>query len=224
MSDPFTSLGAVPLAGFVVLTIGTLLLVRREPRTSPLAYLLLASGVGLGTFVAWGQVQAAIDRQWAIDRADQAECFVPRQTGTLPRLLTTEAGAHAALSAGRTEQAAHWAQQLLYMAQGHENDRDYGSAIHAGNIVLGRIAVQRGDIEAGKRHLLAAGNTPGSPTLNSFGPDMLLARELLVRGETETVLLYFDMCQAFWDREELGQWRLAVASGRVPDFEGNFHY
>jgi hypothetical protein len=107
MSDPFTSLGAVPLAGFVVLTIGTLLLVRREPRTSPLAYLLLASGVGLGTFVAWGQVQAAIDRQWAIDRADQAECFVPRQTGTLPRLLTTEAGAHAALSAGRTEQAAH---------------------------------------------------------------------------------------------------------------------
>jgi CheY-like chemotaxis protein len=40
---------------------------------------------------------------------------VPRQTGTLPRLLTTEAGAHAALSAGRTEQAAHWAQQLLDM-------------------------------------------------------------------------------------------------------------
>jgi hypothetical protein len=215
---------AVPLAGFIVLTVGTFLILRREPKTWVRGLSLLSVVVVLGTLVVWHQVQAATDRQWAIDRADRTERVMAQPTTTLTRLLTMETAANAALNVGRTERAAHWAQELLDMAQGHENESNYGCAIHTGNIILGRIAVQSGDIQAGKRHLLAAGNTPGSPTLNSFGPDMLLASQLLALGETETVLQYLDRCRAFWDRQELGQWKLAIARGEEPDFERNFHF
>lgn len=215
---------AVPLAGFIVLTIGVFRLLKREPYTPVRSYVLLVALVGVGTYLVWGQVEAAIDRQWAINRADSAERALAQQTEWLPRLLTMEACANADLNVGRTERAAQWAQQLLALAEGHEDDRNYGCAIHTGNIILGRIALQRDDIQAGKRHLLAAGDTPGSPTLDSFGPDMLLASQLLALGETETVLQYLDECQAFWHRDELRQWKLAIARNESPDFEANFHF
>ena len=228
MSPLFWRFFAVPLAGFIVLTIGTLRLSRREPYTPVRAYILLAVAVALGTYLVWCQVQTAFDRQWAINRADNTERVLAQPVGWLTRLLTTQTAANAALNVGRTDRAAHWAQQLLDMAEGHEDDLNYGSAIHTGNIVLGRMALQRGDIESGKRHLLAAGKSPGSPTLCSFGPDMLLARDLLVLGEKDTVLAYLDQCQLFWNEprhvEKLRKWRSAIANDEMPDFEENFHY
>lgn len=165
----------------------------------------------------------AVDRQWANDQADLAECVVGHQTDMLSRLLTLEWGAGAVMDAGRTEQAEEWAQQLLDWAQGHEDDPDYGGAIHGGNIILGRIALQRGDRLAAKQHLLAAGNTPGSPALWSFGPNMLLARDLLAVGEMDTVLAYFDECQWSWKAHfsKLNEWRRAIAKGDEPDFAAN---
>jgi hypothetical protein len=47
-----------------------------------------------------------------------------------------------------------------------------------------------GDIEEAKKQLLLAGKTPSSPQLNSFGPNMILAKELLDKGEKDTVLHY----------------------------------
>ena len=118
--------------------------------------------------------------------------------------------AHAALNVGRTERATHWAQELLDMARGHENDQGYGSAIHDGNIVLGRIAAESGDIEAGKQHLLAAGNTPGSCTLNSFGPDMLL----LAGGLTAVAIIGKQACALVAFGE--GVDRVSVGIGMIP--------
>src|SRR5204863_4474896 len=59
-----------------------------------------------------------------------------------------------------------------------------GDAIHQGNIVLGRLALRRNDIEEAKRRLIAAGRTPGSSTLASTGPGMQLAKDLLDKGES----------------------------------------
>ncbi len=94
---------------------------------------------------------------------------------------------------------------------------------HTANIVLGRIAVKKGDLEEAKRRLLAAGNTPGSPSLNSFGPNWNLAQELFAKGERDTVLAYIDLCRKFWklDRGRLDTaGRSAIRDGGSPNFLG----
>jgi hypothetical protein len=72
--------------------------------------------------------------------------------------------------------------------------------------------------------LLKAGATPGSPQLNSFGPNMALAKELLDKGEREAVLEYFTLCSKFWDRDELKEWMALVKDGVTPKFGANLVY
>ncbi len=74
---------------------------------------------------------------------------------------------------------------------------NYGNVLHWSHITLGRLALRQGDMEAEKRHLEEAGNTPGSPQLDSFGPDMTLIREILARGEKDAALAYLKACSKF---------------------------
>ena len=60
--------------------------------------------------------------------------------------------------------------------------------------------------------------------LNSFGPNMTLAKELLKKGENEIVLEYCQLCSKFWKRDRLKQWADVVEEGRVPDFGANLLY
>jgi hypothetical protein len=55
---------------------------------------------------------------------------------------------------------------------------------------------------------------------------MLLAKELLERGETEVVLEYFELCKKFWasPHRKLEQWAEDVKSNRIPQFGGNLAY
>jgi tetratricopeptide (TPR) repeat protein len=54
--------------------------------------------------------------------------------------------ANAAFGAGNLEKAESYALELLEKAGTNEGPWSYGNAIHDGNIVLGRIAIRRGDI------------------------------------------------------------------------------
>lgn len=65
----------------------------------------------------------------------------------------------------------------------------------------------------------------GAPTLNSFGPNMSLAKELLERGEREVVLEFFELCRTFWECEEgrLDTWSDDVRRGEIPNFGANLH-
>ena len=81
-------------------------------------------------------------------------------------------------------------------------------------------------IEEAKRRLIAAGETAGSPQLDSFGPNMMLAKELLQKGEKEVVLEYFSLCSKYWEmgQDSLEEWSDLVRANRVPEFGGNLWY
>jgi tetratricopeptide (TPR) repeat protein len=140
--------------------------------------------------------------------------------------------AKAAFGAGDMEKARKYATELLDTASHYKNKPDqcsysyYGHAVHHGNIILGRIALKSGDLKKAKKHLIEAGKTPGSPVLNSFGPNMALAKELLEKGETKVVIKYFQLCSKFWKmkRDRLEKWTAIVKEGEIPNFLGNLYY
>jgi len=139
--------------------------------------------------------------------------------------------AHAALEANDTELAKQHASETLQKNTDDTND-NYGNIIHNANQILGRCALREGKLADAKAYLLKAGSTPGSPQLNSFGPQLQLARELLEKGEKETVLQYLDLVSKFWasDNEEsaIGKqeskehaalievWKREIAEGKIP--------
>jgi tetratricopeptide (TPR) repeat protein len=127
---------------------------------------------------------------------------------------------------GKTEDARTYANNLLALLPKFPNDWNYGNAVQDANLVLGRIAVQEGRLEDAKRHLLEAGKSPGSPQMNSFGPNMSLAKDLLEKGERNVVLEHFELCRKFWkmDRGRLDQWSQDVKAGKIPDFGANLVY
>ncbi len=139
--------------------------------------------------------------------------------------------AQAALEAGETELAKKHAAETLQKNTDTKN-WNYGNIIHDANQILGRCALREGKLADAKAHLLKAGATPGSPQLNSFGPQLQLARELLEKGEKEAVLQYLVLVSKFSasDNEELALgkqvsneyaaliagWKREIAEGKIP--------
>lgn len=78
----------------------------------------------------------------------------------------------------------------------------WGNIVHNANQVLGRVALRRGELARAEQYLLAAGSTPGSPQLMSFGPRMPLARELLEVGNTTAILEYLTLVRRFWNHAD----------------------
>ena len=133
--------------------------------------------------------------------------------------------AKTAFDADETNKAGMYAEQMLQEANLQKKDWNRGNDIFFGNLILGRLALKGGDIEQAKHFLIEAGKTPGSPQLDSFGPNMTLAKELLEKGQTEVVLEYFDLCAKFWRYQpRLSEWSAAVKQGAIPDFGTNLDY
>ena len=130
------------------------------------------------------------------------------------------------LRLGLLQRAQSLSAELLGTAGGYKDDWNYGNAIHQANILLGRISLRRGNTDAAKRYLLSAGRTCGSPQLNSFGPNMTLANEMLATGQTSTVLEYLELCSVFWksDFGKLDKWTTDIIGGQRPRFGPNMHY
>jgi tetratricopeptide (TPR) repeat protein len=147
-------------------------------------------------------------------------------TSELSRFHRLDALAKSAFAAREINKASQYANELLEAAQKYPKDWNYGNAIHHGNNVLGCVALKQGDVKQADEYLLKAGQTPGSPTLDSFGPNMSLAKELLEKGEKETVLQYFELCRKFWGMggENLDNWTKEVNAGKVPHFGANLIY
>ncbi|HEU4662838.1 MAG TPA: hypothetical protein VFS55_02275 [Dokdonella sp.] len=106
------------------------------------------------------------------------------------------------------------------------HDWDYGNTVQNVNIVRGRMALRMGNKAEAKQRLLAAGRSPGSPQMNSFGPNMSLANDLLQVGERDIVIEYLALCRVFWvsGRPKLDQWTEDIRAGRSPQFGPNLIY
>jgi tetratricopeptide (TPR) repeat protein len=137
-----------------------------------------------------------------------------RRFAVLVRMPGDAVGAEDLIAAKRL------ATQLLATAPKFKTDPAYGDAIHWGNIALGEIALGANRFDDADQYLLAAGQTPGSPTLASVGPDFQLAKQLLAKGERGTVHDYLTACNKFWPAggERLKTWLTTVDAGGTPEW------
>jgi hypothetical protein len=190
--------------------------------------LLVCFMLACNTLALSRQVSTIRDREQITpsEAMDRYEKLFEATTEPQLRFYLATKLAPTALAAGETEKAKTYARSLIQQAAAYEDNWNYGNAIEVGNLVLGLISLNAGDVTEAKRYLLEAGNTPGSPQLNSFGPNMRLAKELLARGEREVVIQYFGLCGKFWKfhQERLDNWKEIVIKGGTPNFGANLDY
>lgn len=132
-----------------------------------------------------------------------------------------------AFDAGEFDKATKYANELLsVLSAEQQRSVGYGKEVHTAHIVLGRIALLRGDVKAAGSHLMDAGSVKGGATLSSFGPNMALAKELLEHGERDVVIAYLKRCKSFWDmdRGSLAKWIATIENGGMPNFGPNLVY
>lgn len=178
----------------------------------------------------WHDANAAsTDRQrrdLAVRAMDASEEALDLAHGADQRRLVLPDGAQAAYEAGASVRAGLWADEMLGDADGHQDDTSYSDEIHYGNIVLGLLALQKADVKTAGNDLVQAAAIAGNPHLDTFGPNMMLAQELLRKGDRKPVLEYFDSCARFWTSgdKRLKRWRAEVNAGAMPDFGANLRY
>lgn len=157
----------------------------------------------------------------ALVEMERAFALTPEKGRLLPSDLP-----QTAFEAEDMAKARGYAERLRDEAEANPKRWDYGNAVHKANLVLGRIALREGRVADAVQLLRASGKTTGSPQLGSFGPNMLLAKDLLEAGEKEAVLAYFELCRAFWTMggERLDRWTKEVQAGLMPNFGPNLRY
>jgi hypothetical protein len=153
------------------------------------------------------QVPSAADRL-----ADAESRSMAANTASLPYL------AMQAVQAGQLDKAQVYANLTL------QTPSSSYDSIHTGNVVLGLVALNRdGDLSAAKAYLLAAAKTKGSGILDRWGPNLALAKALLDKGQTETVLEYLQSCKSFVTKNpKLDDWIALLKGGRAPDFSREY--
>ncbi len=120
---------------------------------------------------------------------------------------------------GKRKRAYKLAERMLELASRHMDGMSDTNAIHRGNIILGYRALDNDDVDDAERHLLAACEISGSPQLESYGPSLGLADELLKRGRHKAVLKYLKSCGRWWDRGRywIDRWSHQIRTGQKVD-------
>ena len=123
-----------------------------------------------------------------------------------------------ALDEGDGPRLRRYATQALELAARFPRNWNCGNGLHLGHSALGALALDSGDTEAAARHLVSSAETPGSPQLNTFGPNLTLAQQLLDRGQHAAVQQFLERCQHFWElgRGKLQRWLRELSEGHAP--------
>lgn len=127
----------------------------------------------------------------------------------------------AAYKANDFEKAKTLAKENLELASVYRCNWNYGNAIHDTNRILGLISLKSGDPDAAADFLLKAGKSTGSPQLNTFGPELDLANELLQRGKVDAVKAYLTDIKSFWEMNngQVDSWLAAIDKGEKPELD-----
>jgi tetratricopeptide (TPR) repeat protein len=164
-------------------------------------------------------------RQIVLDRAPAELEQLAVAVGDNEAFVHLPSAAAAAFHLGQFSNAKQFAERALVLAPAFEKNWNYGNAIHLGHTVIGLLALNEQDYTAAINELHASGQTPGSPQLNSFGPTMHLAKELLKLGHVEPALAYLHQCRVFWEMGGtwLDLWERKIRAGLVPNFFQHSH-
>jgi len=186
-------------------------------------WLVVTPSVGVAVIYFHGISPAEGCRNWQ-GEYEQAKRALPSTTGVSERAALLSQGAKAAVEIGEVTRARSWATEAIALLPRVRRDWNYGNIVHDAHLARGRSLLRQGDIAGARRELRLAGATPGSPQLNSFGPNMALASDLLKAGEKGEVIAYFQDCARFWDlgHSQLRRWELLVKLHLPPDFGANF--
>lgn len=194
-----------------------------------LALALTLVGAGYGAIKLWPRIAAEFMPDIPVDAATRirdAEGQLTQANDQYDRWVALGDAAMWKSTQANTDDAAALATELLAAAETYKSDWNYGNAIHKANLALGRIALRKGDRVAARNYLIASTKSKGSPQMNSFGPNMSLAKEMLEAGEKDAVLDYLKQCRAFWEmgHDSLDVWESMIRDGRSPRFGANLLY
>ncbi len=106
---------------------------------------------------------------------------------------------------------------------------NYGDVVHIDHVYRGLFALRSGDVAEARVELLKAGIPPPAAATKTFGPNFMLARELLKIDEREPVLDYCRLVKNFWwilplRIQFLSRWIREIKAGKNPDFAANLYY
>ena len=139
-------------------------------------------------------------------------------TDRLKRFYSLDEQIAAAYAANEFDRAKKLARESLKLAAIYRCNWNYGNAIHDSNRILGLVSLRSGDVEVAVKYLLKAGKSTGSPQLNTFGPQLDLANELLKLGKVDAVKTYLKDIQSFWEMDEgkVDAWLASIDKGERP--------
>lgn len=170
------------------------------------------------------------DWEWRDRSRDEAQPLRPRSldereaellahTEPLRRFYSLTSVLMAALREEDLARLRRYGQEALDLAPRFPGDWNHGNALHQGHAALGLLALDRGDVEGAVGHLLSSAQTPGSPQLDSFGPDLTLAQRLLDQGQRDAVRRFLEQCRTFWKMggAKLHFWLETLRTGQTPE-------
>lgn len=123
-------------------------------------------------------------------------------TSKLTRFYDMEDLINFAYKEGSYGKATTLIAEYLELASTYRSNWNYGNAVHNSNQILGFISLEKNDVAGAANYLVEAGKSTGSPQLDSFGPNLDLATELLSRGERDAVVSYLLGIRKFWNGKE----------------------
>lgn len=126
--------------------------------------------------------------------------------------------AEVAFEAGEWSIARNAAKKCISLVGRFGNNWNDGNATHDGNCILGRLALRIGRLDKAAYYLEEASKTNGSPQLNSFGPRMQFAEEMLRAGQRGAVVRYLEACKRFWEgrTKKLSDCIAQIEQGKSP--------